>query len=188
MSLSFREKVARLLEHVRTFEQADGRAPTAEDVAEAAGWSMEEVHFILHRMVDHGVLAMIPSAYDERYAVEDEDAALTIKTPEEEPTFREADADRAARTEESHSNIGKRFQSGFVDEDKQKLFADMQSRLAGGGEKKPNPSTALRPRQGARRDAGKGRYVRQTLRGAFRQERKKPNPLDMIGKKKKDNE
>ena len=187
MSGDFLSKAKELLETVHAIEVGDGRAPTVEDIAEGLGWSLEETHFFLHRMVEHGALALIPSAYEDRYAVEDEDRMETLPDPGEMPSFTEADEDRKARAVDHHTSIGKRFEMGFVDPEKEKLFSETQSRLAGLGPVKANPldnpSAAPKPApQPGREDL----FSKLSDQLAGKTE-KKVNPLDALGKKGKKN-
>jgi hypothetical protein len=183
MSDTFIDKAREIVEIVRDFEQGDGRAPTPEDVAEASGRSLEEIHFILHRLAQHGVLAVIPSAYEDRYAVEDEDQLFTMPTPEEEPSFDEAHKERRAKIDEQVGQIGRKFQAGYVDEEKMKTFSDIQTRLGGGGEKKPNPLDG-RPAQvaPAAKPEQKDLFAKLSEQLSGKKE-VKPNPLDALKKK-----
>lgn len=183
MSDSFSHRVHVLVEAVRNFEQADGRAPNAEEVAEELGCSMEEVYFLLHRLVEHGVLSPIPSAYEDRYAVQDEDLLESLPLPEDEPSFEEAHQERKTIIAEQVDRIERRFSLDYKDEEKDKSFAQIQARFSGKEDGRPNP---LDKKPKPLIPAGKPRQenlfekLSKELSG---KKEGKPNPLDALTRK-----
>ncbi len=184
MTKPFSERAGEIFDKAGDYEDKTGRAPTAKDLARLTGRSLEEVHFILHRMVDHGVLVMIPSAYDERYAVDDEEKLETLPTPEQEPSFGQARAERDEAISRQVDKISERFKDGYVDEDKQKTFADVAARLAGKGEKKANPLDGEIPAPAPTAKPGRDELFDKLSRELAGKGEKKINPLDALTKKK----
>ena len=184
MSKPFAERAQDIFDQAGSYEDKTGRAPTAKDLSRLVGRSLEEVYFILHRMVDHGVLVMIPAAYDERYAVDDEQLLETLPTPEDEPSFDEAREKREAEMSEQVDKIGERFQEGYVDEEKQKTFSDVAAALAGGVEKKPNPLDGKPAPQAPSVTPGQNELFDKLSLQLSTPQEKKPNPLDALTKKK----
>ena len=184
MTKPFAERAREIFDKAGLHEDKTGRAPTSQDLARSTGRSLEEVHFILHRMVDHGALVMIPTAYDERYAVDDEEKLATLPVPEDEPTFDEARKKREEAISRQVGMIGERFKDGYVDEEKQKTFSEVAARLAGGGEKKPNPldGKPAPPKPAAK--PGQDELFDKLSRQLAGKDEKKPNPLDALTKKK----
>ncbi|MCB1153808.1 MAG: hypothetical protein H6684_16485 [Deltaproteobacteria bacterium] len=185
MSESFQERAARLVELAGIFEQDEGRAPTAEDLAEATGASMELTLFTLHKLVDHGVLSLIPSAYDDRYAVEDEELLATLPDPADEPSVNEAAAKRKAAQSEHHQQIGHRFDKNFVDEARSKLFDEVRGKLGGQKEAKDNPLDGGVPKADPARDPEKQDLFSKLSGELSGKAEKKANPLDEMFKNKK---
>jgi hypothetical protein len=187
MEETFNKRVQRALDVIRSIEEGDGRAPTAEEISESLQWSIEVVHFLLHRMVDHGVLIMIPSAYDERYSIEDEDLVLTLPDPKDDPTVGQAHEERKAKFQEHVGLIGERFRKNYVDPEKSKVFDEVKARLSGAAPQRANPLDApAKPFAPAAKPEQDDLFAKLSDQLTGKKERK-TNPLDeLLSKKKKE--
>jgi hypothetical protein len=183
---TFRDRCRRVVEIIDEVEQADGRPPTGEEVAERSGWSVEYTYFILHRMAEHGALVVIPSSYEDRYAVEDEDRVASVPDPDDEPSVTDAERDRRQKLDEQVRDIGRRFDKGFVDEQRSKLFGDLGERLAGKTVARANPLDGPAPAADPAAPPEQKDFFAELSRQLSGKTEKKVNPLDALtGKKDK---
>ncbi|MBZ0270876.1 hypothetical protein K8I61_02480 [bacterium] len=183
----FHELAEQAVAVVDEFERRDGRAPTATELSRELSISVERTHFLLHRLVDHGVLVMIPSAFDDRFALEDPTLVTSIPDPDDEPSFAEAETSRRTRLDEQHGDIGRRFGRDYVDESRAKLFDDVRSRLSGRAASRANPLDGPTSNPLDTPPAGVDRadlFAKLTAELSSKRE-SKPNPLDDLGRTKR---
>lgn len=183
MGAEYRERCRRVIEIAAEVE-AEGRPPTAEDIAERAGWSVEYTLFIVHRLADHGVLSIIPSSFEDRFAIEDEDLLETAPDPDDEPTIGDAHAEQKKKVEEHVGQIGQRFSSGYVDPEKSRLFDDVKARLGGTAPARANPLDGAPPSPKPAADPAKNDLFAQLSTQLSGKSEKKENPLDALLRKK----
>ena len=130
---------------VRLFAHQENRQPTAEDVARFLGLSLEMILHIMHRMREHGIVDIVPSAFKEVIYLRDHTRIEELAEEGEGPSVAEKFQEAEEARYEKVSEISSRFSPAYEDERKKDLFADLQEKLKTGGKSgKPNPLDELK--------------------------------------------
>lgn len=138
------QKAHLLVAGVRVFSHKEKREPTAEDLAKFLGMSLEDVLHVLHKLIDRGIVQLVPSAFKDVVYLQDYTAIETLAEEGEGPTVAEKFKEAEEAKDEKVSEIQGRFSPKFEDQRKKDLFADLGEKLKSGGKSKAaNPLDEL---------------------------------------------
>ena len=124
----------------RLFAHREGRQPSAEELAETLGFSLEMALHVLHKMADHEIVQFVPSAFKEVIYLLDHRRIEELAEEGEGPTIAAKFEEVRQEKEEKIGEIAQRFSPKFEDERKKDLFSHLKDQLKTGGKSgKPNP-------------------------------------------------
>lgn len=130
---------------VRLFVHQNKRQPVADDIAKTLSASLEKTHHLLHKMIEHDIIELVPSAYKEVIYLRDHTRIEELAEEGEGPSVIEKIKEVEEAKEEKITDIQKRFGPQYEDERKKDLFSQLQQKLKTGGRTdKPNPLDELR--------------------------------------------
>jgi len=139
------EEAQILMAGVRVFRHREQRFPSAKELADFIGFSLESVHHLCNRLENLGAVERIRGAFDERVALRDPLLAEFLRQEEE---GRADIGDEVRKWKEQRDGaiqeVEKKFSADFGRREKEDLYSKLEEKIRKGGkEERTSPLDAL---------------------------------------------